>query len=168
LQTFRDHLRKIHSVVQEVAPSGRHKLISERPDLAVENQSLEVQVREAEDRHGRRVIATAAFQAEKPVLDDIYPADAVDLTNLVEGAEEVDRVCVFTLWSDELRRNALFEVNRDVCGLIGGLPGVIGHDPHVVGRWTSWVFKDAYETSSALIRLNDKLDWVCSDYRPAS
>ena len=87
--------------------------------------------------------ATAAFQAYVSRLDDIYPADAVDLANLVEGAEEVDRVCVFTLWSDELRRNALFEVNRDVCGLVGGLPGVIGHDPHVVRRWVGWVFKDA-------------------------
>jgi len=100
-------------------------------------------VREAEDRHGRRVIATAAFQAQKPVFDDIYPADAVDLANLVEGAEEVDRVCVFTLRSDELRRDALLEVNRDVGGLVRGLPGVIGHDPHVVRRWVGWVFKDA-------------------------
>ena len=100
-------------------------------------------MRKAEDRHGRRV-ATAAFRADKPVLDDVYPANAVDLANLVEGAEEVDRVCVFTLWSDELRRNALFKVNRDVCGLVGGLPGVIGHDPHVVRRWVGWVFKDAW------------------------
>jgi hypothetical protein len=116
-------------------------------------------VREAEDRHGRRVIATAAFQAVSPGLDDIYPADAVDLADLVEGAEEVDRVCMFTLWSDELRRNALFEVNRDVCGLVGGLPGVIGHDPHVVRRWVGWVFKDAcVNFLSALIRLDD--NWI--------
>jgi hypothetical protein len=101
-------------------------------------------VRETEDRHGRRVIATAAFRADISGLDDVYPANAVDLANLVEGAEEVDRVCVFTLWSDELRRNTLFEVNRDVRGLVGGLPGVIGHDPHVVRRWVGWVFKDAW------------------------
>jgi hypothetical protein len=83
----------------------------------------------------------------------------VDLANFVEGAEEVNRVCVFTSWSDELRRNALFEVNRDVCGLVGGLPGVIGHDPHVVRRWVGWVFKDAcVNFLSALIRLDD--NWI--------
>ena len=126
--------REVHAIVQLVAPVVRDELIAQVADLCVHDQTLKIQMCEAKDGHGGRVVATAGLQTDETILDDIDTADAVHVTELVERDEELDRLGVSLVGCDELGRDTLLEVNGDVGGLVRGDKGRLSHGPHVIGR----------------------------------
>lgn len=138
------------------------ELVAEVADLGVHDETLEIQVGEAEDGHGGRVVATTGLETDETVLDDVDTADAVHVAELVERDEKLDRLGVGLLGGDELDGDTLLEVDGDVSGLVGGDEGRLGHGPHVIRRRDVGVLKDTW---GALVRGRSLVDESCS---PAS
>lgn len=136
--------REVHAVVQLVAPVVGDELVAQVADLRVHDETLEVQVGEAQDRHGGRVVAAAGLEADEAVLDNVDAADAVHVAELVERDEELDRLGVGLVGGDELGGDTLLEVDGDVGGLVGGDEGRLGHGPHVIRRGDIGVLKDTW------------------------
>ena len=98
---------------------------------------------EAQDGHGRGVVAATGLETDEAVLDNIDAADAVGVAELVERGEELDAVGVRLLGCDELRGDALLEMDGNVGGLVGGRERRLRHGPHVVRGGDVGVFEDA-------------------------
>ena len=95
------------------------------------------------------IVATAGFEANVPVLDNVYAADPVAAADGVAGDEEGDRVgdcsgdcgrCASE--GGEFRGDAFCEFEGEVFGFVGSGDRVVGHFPHVV--WWCGVFKGRY------------------------
>ena len=123
----------------------RDELVAEVTDLGVHDEAFEVEMGEAEDGHGRGVVAATGLEANEAVLDDVNAADAVCEAELVECDEELDGVGVGLFWGRDFDGNALLEVDGDVGGLVGGVEGRVGHGPHVIGRRNVGVLEDAWD-----------------------
>jgi hypothetical protein len=52
-------------------------LISEGPDVTVEGEAFEIHVGDTEDGGSGRFVATAGFDTDEPVFDDVDAADTV-------------------------------------------------------------------------------------------
>ena len=65
------------------------------------------------------------------------------LAELVEKAEELDRVGSGLLRRYDLDGNTLLEVDGNIDGLIGGVQGRDGLRPHVIGRGRVGVLEHA-------------------------
>jgi hypothetical protein len=144
-QTVLDELalrRKVHAVVQLVAPVVTDELVAQVAHLSVHDKTLEVQVRKAEDRHGGRVIAATALKTNEAVLNNVDATNTVCVAELVQRDEELDRVGVSLLGGDELNGDTLLEVNGDVSGLVGSVQRALSHGPHVIRRGDIGVLED--------------------------
>ena len=53
---------EVEAVVEELGPSEGHKLVTELPNLTVEDEALEVKMGKAEDGHGRGVTNTVSIR----------------------------------------------------------------------------------------------------------
>ena len=120
----------------------RDELVAQVAHLCVHDETLEIEMGEAEDGHGGRVVAAAGLETDETVLDNVDATDAVSETKLVERNEELDRVGVGLLWGDDLDGNTLLEVDGDVGGFVGSVERGVGHSPHVVGRRHVGVLED--------------------------
>jgi hypothetical protein len=122
---------EVHAVVELVAPVVADELVAQVAHLGVHDKAFEVEMGEAEDGHGRGVVAAAGLEADEAVLDDIDAADAVGETQLIECDKELDGVGVGLFWGYDLDGDTLLEVDGDVRGLVGGVKRRVGHGPHV-------------------------------------
>lgn len=134
---------EVHAIVQECAPGVRDELITESSDLTVKDQTLKIHVCKAEDGHSWGVVAATALESDEPVLDDIDTSNSVDFANLVQGAEQLDGLGLLALGGDKLGWETLLEVDGDLGGLIGSVPGIVCHDPHVIWWAVRWVLQNA-------------------------
>ena len=76
------------------------------------------------------VITSTALQTNKPVLDDVDTTNAMDIAQLIQSGEELDRIRVCLLRSDDLDWNALLEVDGNVGWLVWCFERAVGHGPH--------------------------------------
>src|SRR6478672_13649296 len=76
--------REPEAVVDQLG-IARHQLVLEMHRAAVEAEALDAAMRREQDRAARRLVDAARFHADKPVLDEIEPADAVRAAELIEA-----------------------------------------------------------------------------------
>src|SRR5271168_4431774 len=91
------------------------------------------------------VSTSSRFQAQEAVLDDINTSNTVFTGESVCSKEELSwlRLCTGRLCGN-FYWNALLEFNGDVFGLVGRRKyRVRGQLPHIAGRCSIWIFKDA-------------------------
>src|SRR5260370_20352278 len=70
---------------------ARHHLVLEMRRTAVEGQALDPAMRRLQDRAARRLIDAARLHADKPVLDEIEPADPMLAAELVQALQQPSR-----------------------------------------------------------------------------
>lgn len=134
---------EVHAVVELVAPAVGNELIAKGADLGVHDETFEIQMGKAQDRHGRGIIATAGFETNKAVLNDVNATNAVCVTNLVQEFEQLYAVGVGLVASNDSHWNTLLELDGDVLRLVGRVEWRVGHSPHVVWGRLVRVFEDA-------------------------
>lgn len=132
------------TVVEDVGEGGGDELVSERSDVPVEGETLEVHVRDSEDGRSGGLVASSRLDSDEPVLDNVDSSDPVLSGERVEGEEDLDRVGDGLLGGENvnLGGDTLGELNQDVLGRGGGVLGVGGELPHVSGRGRVGVLKD--------------------------
>src|SRR5947208_2724196 len=79
--------REPEAVVDQLG-IARHQLVLEMRRAAVEAEALDAAMRRQQDRAARGLVDAARFHADKAVLDEIEPADAVLAAELVEASQQ--------------------------------------------------------------------------------
>ena len=132
-------------IIQDPPQLDRDELVAERTDVPIECEPLEIDVRHAEDGRARGLVAPARLDPDKPVLDDIDPADPVFPRERVELEEDLDGVGVRLVGRGDGDGDGEtgFELDRDVVGRGGGAFDRLGELPHVRGGRRVGVFEDA-------------------------
>ena len=100
-------------------------------------------MRSPEDRESWGFVAATRFDADKAVLDDINPTDAVSAGKGVRGEEELESAGGRLGRSNQLDWNPLGEENREVFRSVRGGSHGSRKFPHVVWRGRIGVFEDA-------------------------
>ena len=97
------------TVVQDATELDGDELVSERTDVPVEGETFQVDVCGAENGCSRGLVATARFDTNEPVFDDINASDAVLPGESVQGQENLYCICVFFLfiWYYDFDRQTL-------------------------------------------------------------
>jgi len=120
---------EVLAVVEQVTPRMRDELVTERADFAVHDQTLEVHVGVAQDRHGRGVVAAAGFEADVAIFDNVCAADAVDFAEGIQLGEELDGALdggKAGVWRGDGGGDTFGEGDGDVFGGVGRSKGVVG------------------------------------------
>ena len=86
----------------------------------VEREHFQLLMREIEDRAARRLINAVILHADEPVFDDIQNADAVLAAELVELADDVGNLHLYTVYA---LRNAFFKGHGNIFCLVGSFLG---------------------------------------------
>lgn len=64
-------------IVQDPTEFDSDKLISQRTDVPVKGETLNIHMRNTEDSSSRRLVAPSGFDADESVLDDIDTSDTM-------------------------------------------------------------------------------------------
>ena len=131
------------AIVENPTEFDRDELVAERTDVAIEGETLEIDVCHAQDGRTGRFVAPAGFDADEAVLDDVDPSDTVFSGERVELEEDVDGISVCLVVGDDLDGETGLELDGDAIGFRGGLFDGLGQFPHVYGRGRVGIFEDA-------------------------
>src|SRR5947208_9468026 len=89
---------------------ARHQLVLEMHRAAVEAEALDAAMSREQDRAARSLVDAARFHADKAVLDEIEPADAMLAAELIEAGQQGRRRQPFAI---DCNRIAAPEVDLD-------------------------------------------------------
>ena len=132
------------TVIENSAESDSGELVAQSTNVPVKSQSLQIDVGSSEDGGSGRLVASAGFDANESVLDDVDTADTVFPSEGVEGEEDLDWVGDFLGVSrdDELDRETGLELNSDAFGVLGSVLGSGGQLPHISRRGDVGILED--------------------------
>src|ERR1700730_14559865 len=82
--------RKPEAVVDNLG-IARHQFVLQMHRAAVKAEALDAAMRQLQDRAARRLVDAARLHADKAVLDQIEPADAMLAADLVQPGQECSR-----------------------------------------------------------------------------
>ena len=80
------------TIVQDLAQLWRDELVPQTTNVAVEGESLNINVRCAKDRGAWALVTSARLHADEAVLDDVDATDTVLARKRVECEEDLDAV----------------------------------------------------------------------------
>ena len=135
--------REKMAIVENTTELDRDELVTERTDVAIEGETLEIDVCHAKDGRAGGLVAAPGFHADKPVFDDIDPSDTVFPREGVEREEDLDGVGVRRVGGGDLGGDTGFELDGDLIGCRGGVFDGLGELPHVYGRGGVGILEDA-------------------------
>ena len=136
--------REVETVVEDLGVVEGGELVTESTDFTVQDETLDVNVSGAKHGKTRGLVAAAGLEADETVFDNVDTADTVPAGNGVGSEEELDGLGdALAVLVVELDGETLLEVDGEVLGRIGGLGGVDGQLPHVLGRGDVGVLEDA-------------------------
>lgn len=131
------------AVVENATECDGEELVTKRTDVAIEGEPLKVNVRRAEDGCARGLVASARFDADETVLDDVDPSDAMLARERVQLEEDLDRIGVCLVGRGDLDGETGPELDGDAIGLGWGVFDGLGELPHVFWRGRVGIFEDA-------------------------
>jgi hypothetical protein len=135
---------EVESVVEDLGVVVGDELVTESTDLTVEDESLKVDVSGTEDGKTGGLVASTGLESDETVLDDVDTSNSVAAGDSVGNQEEVEGLgnglSVLVL---KLDGKSLLELDGEVLGSVGGVTGVDGELPHVLGSLHVGVLKDS-------------------------
>lgn len=131
------------AIVENPRELDRDELVTERTDVTIEGETLDIDVCHAEDGRAGGLVAATGFHADKPVFDDVDPSNAVFPRERVELEEDLDSVGVRLVGGGDPDGDTGLELDGNVIGCRGGVFDRLGEFPHVYGRGCVWIFEDA-------------------------
>lgn len=124
------------AIVQNLAKLDGHELITERADIPIESETLDVKMSDTQDRSSGGLVASTRLDADETVLDDVDTANTVLAGELIESEEDLDWVGVLLLLVryGHFDGETSLELDGDAFGGGRGVFGSGGEFPHVGGR----------------------------------
>lgn len=133
---------EVHAVVQLASPRDGDELITELTDLGVHNKTLKIKMSKASNGETGGIVAATGLETDETVLNDIDTADTVVVADLVEELEELNGASGLLAINDDLDGDTLLEVDGELLGSVGGVLGVNGAGPELLGGSVVGVLKD--------------------------
>ncbi len=119
------------TVVKDLAQLDGDELVTERTDIPIKSQTLDVHVSNTENCGGGRLVASTRFDTNETVLYDIDTANTVFAGKSIESQEDVHRIGVGLVSSRDFDREACLELDGNALGSVGRILGRRGQLPHV-------------------------------------
>jgi len=134
------------AVVQYPTELHCNKLVPQCANVAVKSQSLDIHVRNSQNRCARGLVTPPRLDSDEPILDDIDTTDTMFPAQSIKGKEDIngirDRLVLFSEERD-LDGLSRFEFDMDLLGGSGCSFDSRGEFPHVSGGSNIRIFEDA-------------------------
>lgn len=132
--------RKVEAIVEASTPAHSGELIAQSTHFAIQRETFKIQVCSPKDAEAGSLIATARFDADKSVLDNVNAADPVLPSESICGEEELQWFGGGSRLGDKFSRNASGKGDSKILRIWWSRFGVSSQLPHVLWRSSVGIF----------------------------